>query len=138
MLEKMKTKHVKCELDDLLDAEYLFNNVPWDNYNRGDRMVFHIPEPTTVYYTNSFHDEIKEAEFDSVYITAFHSFAGNQYTFIFMLRDEEVGFMGGSDGVFGFDKEKVRESITKHVNRLIKRKEEEITELKEILKRNEG
>jgi len=137
MLEKMKTNHIKCELDDLLDVEYLMNNVPWDNYNRGEQTVFHIPEPTTLYYTNSFHDEIKEVEFDSVYVTAFHGYGGNQYSFVFMLRDEEVAFMGGDYGTFGFDKEKVKETIIKHVNRIIERKKEEITELNKILKKNE-
>lgn len=137
MFEKMKTKHVKCELDDLLDAEYLFNNVPWENYNRGDRMVFHIPKPTTVYFTNSYYDEIKEVEFDSVYITAFHSFAGNQYSFVFMLRDEEVGYVYSGEGFFDFNKEKVKQLITDYVNSRIKFMEKEIKELKEVIKRNE-
>jgi hypothetical protein len=136
MLEKMKAKHIKCELNDLLDVEYLMNNVPWENYNRGDRHVFYIPEPSTLYYTNSFHDEIKETIFDSVYITGFNGYGGTQYSFIFMLRDEEVAFMDNSSGIFGYDREKVKETAINHLNKLINRKEEEILELKEIIKKH--
>lgn len=132
----MGTVHIKCEPNDLLDGIYLMNNVPWENFMRGDRHVFHIPEPTTLYYTNSYHDKITETTFDSVYISAFHSFAGNDYSFVFMLRDEEVAFMSGSDGVFGYDKDKVKESIFNHLNKVINRKREEILELKEVIKKH--
>lgn len=93
-MPNIELEEVVCEKDNLTDYTWLFNNIPWMNHDN-KRAIVKFDKTIKMYYIqmdvrDAESTEIKSCEFDNVIISAFHSFAGNSFTFEFRLGDKRV------------------------------------------------
>jgi hypothetical protein len=89
----METIELICEKESLLDYMWLFNHIPWSNFDdKNATILFNKPIKAYAIDVNGADTNIigiKKFYFDNVIITAFHG-AVNHFSFIFTLSGEET------------------------------------------------
>jgi hypothetical protein len=103
---------IVCDKNDLINSEWLFNNIPWVNHSNKIASV-KFEEPIELFYVNlNGHDtqsaKVEKINFDNVLITAMHGFAGNSYSFNFKLGDETILYLDDYRK-FDYEIEKLKE-----------------------------
>jgi len=90
---EFKTIELTCEKESLFDYMWLFNNIPWSNFDdKNAKISFDSPiEAYTIEVDGADTNikGIKKFSFDSVIITAVHA-TENHFTFVFNLSGEKT------------------------------------------------
>jgi hypothetical protein len=84
---KMEVVNIECSVENILDSMWLFKHIPWMNH---DNKTAHLTldKVSTVYHYID--GEVKSITFDRVGVSAMHGFAGNSYSFSFLIGDDDV------------------------------------------------
>ena len=112
-MEKLKTIELTCEKESLFSYSWLFNNIPWSNFD-GENVKISFDSPIEAYTieidgadTNI--KGLKKFYFDSVIITAFHA-TQNHFTFVFNLAGEKTHISYDERALaFSIDELKIRQ-----------------------------
>jgi len=107
-----KLTDIECTQENLLDYNWLFNNIPWINFDN-ERVKACFDEPIEIFYINnhgyiSNTSEIVSQKFNNVIISAVHATI-NHFTFNFKLDDEKVCSCEFND--FAYSKEALKETL---------------------------
>lgn len=99
---------IPCVIDNLLDESWLFNNVPWENFqNKVAKFILSKPEKIFAFDGET----INTIEFDNMIASAIHGFAGNSYFFSFYIGEENI-FSTTDERNFSTDKGHLKHKLT--------------------------
>ena len=118
----METIELICEKESLLDYMWLFNNIPWSNFD-GKNATISFNSPIEAYAIDIDGADtnimgLKKFYFDNVIITAFHATV-NHFSFIFSLSGEKT-YTTMDYTAFGYSIDEIKNRSIQKLNGRIK------------------
>jgi hypothetical protein len=122
MENKMERIELICEKESLLDYMWLFNNIPWSNFDSKNATIsYNTPIEAYAIDVDGADTNIigvKKFYFDNVIITAFHATV-NHFSFIFSLSGEKT-YTTNDYTTFGYSIDEIKNHSIEKLNSRIK------------------
>jgi len=126
----LEVEHIKCTVENVVDREWLFNNIPWMNHSNKTAFLT-LDKVSTIFYYDR---EVKSIEFNEVGASAMHGFGGNLYAFTFQLDGEKVHSYSAEPEHMSLAKDEVVQKVWDSCMWKLRRNSEQREEILEEIK----